>query len=197
VRSLPPALFDQVAATFYAGALGSSIRDLLDTWPQCRVLDVPCGTGSLAGLSAGASYFGLDVSPDRVDRARRKNPWLCLAVGDAAWLPFPSGTFDRVLVSGLFHHVDDALARAIVDELARVLHPNGRIVVLEAIWPRRWYNLPGSLARAMDEGKHVRNAEEYEPLWSHRFASDTIRFPMRFTLEYLLARLRLKTTTCD
>ena len=103
-------------------------------------------------------------------------------------------SLDRILAAGLFHHVNDALAQRILDEFARVLKPDGRVVVFEAIWPRNRCNLFGAFMRRMDEGKHVRVPEAYDALFTRRFAIRSRSFPARLGLDYLLETLVLKQT---
>ena len=55
--------------------------------------------------------------------------------GDAAALPFPDGTFRRVLLSYVLHHLEDP--RAALREAARVAAPGGRVVVHD-MDPTRW-----------------------------------------------------------
>jgi demethylmenaquinone methyltransferase/2-methoxy-6-polyprenyl-1,4-benzoquinol methylase len=103
-----------------------------------RVLDIAGGTGDLARAFApkvGAS--GLVVHTDineamlRTGRDRLVDEGLVLpsTICDAEKLPFREGTFDLVSVAfGLRNmtHKDGALA-----EMARVLKPGGRLLVLE------------------------------------------------------------------
>jgi ubiquinone/menaquinone biosynthesis C-methylase UbiE len=189
VRLLPSALFARVADVFYGASLRRSIAARLAAASGLRVLDVACGTGALATLTVPCSYYGVDVSLARLQRARR-NAASCLTVADASALPFPSRSFDRLLVCGLFHHVDDALALRIQAELARVTAADGYVVVLEAIWPRRFWNVTGAVVRLLDEGRFVRRASRYLQLWSRHFEVGAVEYPTRLSLECLLTTLR-------
>jgi demethylmenaquinone methyltransferase/2-methoxy-6-polyprenyl-1,4-benzoquinol methylase len=83
--------------------------------------------------------FGLDFSEAMLERARAKSSRLGISVeyvqGNALELPFEDRTFDAVTVGfGVRNLVD---LRAGLTELARVLRPGGRLVVLEITTPTR------------------------------------------------------------
>lgn len=103
--------------------------------PGQRALDVCCGTGdvALALARTGAQVTGLDFSPEMLAVARRRaqasNPPVDFVQGDALALPFADAAFDAVTISyGLRNLADFAAGLA---EMARVLRPGGRLVVLD------------------------------------------------------------------
>ena len=69
-----------------------------------------------------------DLSPGMLNQASAKG-CLLAARARAHRLPFPDGTFNRVLVTDAFHHFGDQ--PACIAELARVLAPGGRMVIEE------------------------------------------------------------------
>jgi ubiquinone/menaquinone biosynthesis C-methylase UbiE len=109
-----------------------------------RVLDVGCGTGTLAIETRqrvpGAKVTGLDADPAILERARRKarerGVELELVEGFSDRLPFEDGSFDVVLSSLFFHHIDRAVKEATARELMRVLGPGGRLHVADFGAPR-------------------------------------------------------------
>jgi SAM-dependent methyltransferase len=98
--------------------------------PESRVLDVGCGTGGYSvaiAAATGASVTGLDEAERFVARAREQPGPVEFVVGDAERLPFPDGSFDRVLFSLVLHQIGDP--EAAIREGARVLVHGGLVLV--------------------------------------------------------------------
>jgi len=108
--------------------------------PGARVLDVATGTGDLAvelssRVGPGGEVIGSDFSEEMLARARRKAPGLRFEWGNALELPYESGSFDAATVgfgARNFSDLDRGLA-----EMARVVRPGGRVVVLEITTPQK------------------------------------------------------------
>jgi ubiquinone/menaquinone biosynthesis C-methylase UbiE len=96
------------------------------------VLDVGCGTGLLTYPAAAAAgpagrVYGVDPDAAALAIARERRPSDVLWVrGDAARLPFATGSFDK-LVSTAFLY--DSGATEVLAECARVLAPGGRVAL--------------------------------------------------------------------
>jgi SAM-dependent methyltransferase len=91
------------------------------------VLEVGCGPGELAARIAhelGAVVSAIDSSPRMVELALARGVEAQLA--DVQALPFADGSFDCVVAAWMLYHVPD-LDRGL-DEIRRVLRPNGRLV---------------------------------------------------------------------
>ena len=119
------------------------LLDQADIKPSYRVLDIGCGTGSLAVLVKrrlpSVEMFGLDPDAQALARARRKAEQAKVAVqfdqGFAGALPYPDESFDRVLASMMFHHLPGAEKTAMLREARRVLRPGGRVEMLDFAGP--------------------------------------------------------------
>lgn len=120
-----------------------------------RVLDVGCGTGSLAvafrvSVGSTGSVQGIDASPEMVEVARRNASRagvdVDFRVGLAEALPFPNGSFDLVVSQLAIHHLPDDLRQPAFSEIYRVLKPDGRCLIVDFEPPR---SLPGRIVTRM------------------------------------------------
>jgi demethylmenaquinone methyltransferase / 2-methoxy-6-polyprenyl-1,4-benzoquinol methylase len=114
--------------------------DLARLKPGSRALDVATGTGDLAvelarRVAPGGEVIGSDFSEGMLERARTKAPELTWEWGNALELPYPDDSFDAATVgfgARNFADLDRGLA-----EMARVVRPGGRVVVLEITTPAK------------------------------------------------------------
>lgn len=108
--------------------------------PGEAVLDVACGTGTLAIaakrlVGSDGSVAGVDASTEMIVRARAKAKRsgldLTLVNGTAQELPFKDGQFDIVIGTLMLHHLSKPVRSAFVHEAARVLKPTGRLLLID------------------------------------------------------------------
>jgi demethylmenaquinone methyltransferase/2-methoxy-6-polyprenyl-1,4-benzoquinol methylase len=102
-----------------------------------RALDVATGTGDLAiALRArGAEVVGVDFAEKMLAIARQKAPDIDFRTGNALALDFGDNEFDAATVGFGARNFDD-LERGI-GEMARVVRPGGRVVILEITTPQK------------------------------------------------------------
>lgn len=116
-----------------------------------RVLDLGCGTGTLAiwlkQAVPGATVVGIDGDEKMLELARRKAVDAGVEVqfdrGLSNPLPYPNCSFVRVVSSLFFHHLVPDEKRATLHEAHRVLAPGGELHVAD------WGKPPNALLRAM------------------------------------------------
>jgi demethylmenaquinone methyltransferase / 2-methoxy-6-polyprenyl-1,4-benzoquinol methylase len=97
------------------------------------VLDCATGTGDLAiafkkRVGSGC-VTGTDFVPEMIELARKKSPHIEFEVADVTHLPYANDTFDVASISFGIRNVGDP--RRGISELARVVKPGGRVVILE------------------------------------------------------------------
>ena len=108
------------------------------------VLDVACGTGTLAILAKktvgrSGTVCGIDASPDMLARARSKAARATVEVrfenAAAQALPFADSSFDLALGTMMLHHLGRAARRELAVELRRVVKPGGRVILVDFARP--------------------------------------------------------------
>jgi demethylmenaquinone methyltransferase/2-methoxy-6-polyprenyl-1,4-benzoquinol methylase len=111
--------------------------ELAQVGPGSRALDVATGTGDLAIAmrERGADVVGVDFAEKMLEIARTKAPAIEFRTGNALALDFPDDDFDAATVGFGARNFDD-LDRGLA-EMARVVKPRGRVVVLEITTPQR------------------------------------------------------------
>lgn len=154
------AMFDRIAPRYdlmnrlMSGGLDGRWRRLAaaaaDISLGSRALDVCTGTGDLAFALAdrvgpNGSVIGVDFSEQMLGRATAKaaanGAPATFQVADALELPFGDSEFDGATVAFGARNLSD-LDRGLA-EMARVVRPGGRVVVLEITTPQRLRALNG------------------------------------------------------
>jgi demethylmenaquinone methyltransferase/2-methoxy-6-polyprenyl-1,4-benzoquinol methylase len=144
------AMFDRIAGVYdlMNGVMTAGLHhrwrsraaDLAQVRPGDRVLDVATGTGDLAvelasRVGPSGAVVGMDFSEAMLERARAKAPSLTFEAGDAQALSYDDDAFAAATVGfGARNFGDLALG---LSEMARVVQPGGRVVVLEITTPTK------------------------------------------------------------
>ena len=147
--------------------------------PGHRVLDIGCGTGTLAmlikRLHPDVDVVGLDPDPKALTRAKRKAERSAVSIrldqGFSHELPYPEASFDRVFSTFMFHHlmVDDR--EKTLYEVRRVLTPGGSLHMLDFVGTEasshgplaRYFRLESSAERQLRGA----NFNSHESGWIH------------------------------
>ena len=104
------------------------------------VLDVGCGTGTLAiaakrRVGTSGVVHGIDASPEMITRATRKAEKAAVDVvfrtAIIETLPFPDRQFDVVFSTMMLHHLPRSTREQGAREIRRVLKPGGRVLAVE------------------------------------------------------------------
>lgn len=134
-------LFGRVISFGRDKATREKLIELAAPVPGENVLDVGCGTGTLAiaikpRVGAGEVH-GIDASPEMIEVAKEKSAKdgadidFELALIEA--IPFPDASFDLVTSSLMLHHLPDDLKAKGFLEIRRVLKPGGRFMAMDFV----------------------------------------------------------------
>jgi ubiquinone/menaquinone biosynthesis C-methylase UbiE len=159
-------LYDPITRLLGLDRLRRALLDQAGLEPQHRVLDVGCGTGSLAvtikKLHPTVTVVGVDPDRKALARAERKARRTAALVrfdlGFADALAYPDASFDRVFSSMMFHHLESGVKEQSLREIRRVLRPGGRLELVD-FWSGRSHP-HGPLSRIVHSHAHVRDNVE-------------------------------------
>lgn len=181
-----------------AGAL-AALGELAALAPGDRALDVACGPGivSVHLARSGAEVVGLDLTPAMLGLARDRadgsgfGDRLSFVEGRMDDLPFDDGEFTAAVSRYALHHAADPAAAA--REMARVVQPAGRIVVVDfAAHPDPAIAAAYDEAERLRDPSHARNltAPEQRELFQILGFEvvDEVRYGLDAELESVLAR---------
>lgn len=132
-------LYDPLVKLMGAEGARKALLEQAAVRPGHRVLDIGCGTGTLAlfikRLHPDVRITGLDPDPKALARARRKAQRAGASIqfdhGFSDELPYPNASFDRVFSSFMFHHLDPPAREKTLREVKRVLAPEGGLHLLD------------------------------------------------------------------
>jgi ubiquinone/menaquinone biosynthesis C-methylase UbiE len=140
---------------------------LLGMQPGVRLLDAGCGRGEvlLAAAALGVQVAGVDYSEAAVEIARetvREVPGAEVERADVAELPWPDGSFDRILMGDVIEHLDSDHRVRAVRELRRVLRPGGRVLIHTSpngLFTRRVWPVARLFLKAIGQREAVGNMD--------------------------------------
>ena len=144
-------LYDRVVAlTTRERTFKRALLDQAAIEPGHQVLDVGCGTGTLAIAAQrrqpGGRASALDADPAvlaiAARKARQAGADIAFDLGRSSALPYADERFDRVLSSLFFHHLSWGDKLLTVREMHRVLRPGGELHVAD------WGRAGGLVSRA-------------------------------------------------
>ncbi len=138
-------------------------RELLDRFARDveglgEVCDMGCGPGHVARYlrDAGASVFGLDLSPGMVEQARKLNPDIPFRQGNMMGLDIPDETLAGIAAFYAIVNIPEESLPSVFGEMVRVLRPRGLLLL------------------AFHMGDEVLREEE---LWGQQVSMDFLMFP--------------------
>lgn len=125
-------------------ALRTMTVTLAQVKPGDCVLEIGCATGTLslaAKRQAGptGSVFGIDIIPGMIEVSQKKAAQAKLDVvfqlGSIDNIPFPNDNFDVVMCSFMIFHMSEKVRNKGIEEIYRVLKPQGKLLVLDLALP--------------------------------------------------------------
>ena len=135
--------------------------DYIDAEAMC-ILDIGCSTGVCGQEifdTENSDYIGIDVTIKYIEYACQAHKHGKYMVMDGRNLDFPDDSFDLVSFIGVLHHMDDAVAKACLEEVHRVIKPTGHLIVAEPVFTAN--ALASNVLLSLDRGDFIRESAEY------------------------------------
>ena len=162
--SLP--LYDPIVKLLGGDKARKVLIDQAAFQPGHRVLDIGCGTGTVA-IEIKRRYpdleiVGIDPDPKALARARRKAAKAGVSIqfeqGFGDELPYAEASFDRVISSFMFHHLPAEEKVKTLRAVRRVLKPGGRFHLLDFERPQSGTH--GLIARLFHSSERMKDNSE-------------------------------------
>ena len=139
-----PEGYDRGMRILTLGRIDRLKRQIAERWvsPGDQVLEIGCGTGSLAALmlERGAEVLGIDVSDAMLEVARESAPDAQLAHITATEIEkLGAGRFDRVVATLSLSELSADEIRHVLRGAFVVLEPGGTLIIADEVRPRRWW----------------------------------------------------------
>ncbi len=155
-----------------------------------RVLDLGCGTATLTVLikemHPQAQVVGLDGDPEVLETARSKAAKAGVNItfdqGMTFALPYPDGSFDRVLSSLMFHHLNRENKYKTMSQVLRVLRPGGEFLLADLGKQHGLAYLIGLILARLEEG--VDNVKGLLPGMLREVGFEQVEEVARFRMPY-------------
>ncbi|MFC6733953.1 class I SAM-dependent methyltransferase [Haladaptatus sp. DYSN1] len=127
--------------------------------------ELGCGYGRLSPWIAEFSdeHTAVDFDIDALERARQLYPEIRFVEMDATELNFSDGAFDLAVTWTVLHHIPNEIIKGAIEELKRIVGPDGRIVIAELV------------AGKENKMTWIRSEEQYEELFSPFEIQKTLR----------------------
>ncbi len=138
------------------------VNEYIQPTPGCSVLDVGCGPAAILELLQYVKYIGLDHNPNYIATATKKyglkGTFICADVDQLS--DYGLKTFDRIIILGVMHHLDDAQLAQLMMSLKDRLNHGGVLITFDVAFEDK-QNFVAKLLAKNDRGKFVRTKEQY------------------------------------
>lgn len=181
-RGLYRILESPIPYTLLQRSLGATrvYHELVDRFlalePGMRVLDVGAGTATLRNVLGDVAYTALEPNPKYVRQMRDRFALGSETVveGTTAAMSGLEGPYDRIIMFGLLHHLDDDAATDAFRRAAEILSGTGRLVALDNGFHPGQGRTSRFLAK-IDRGANVRKHDGYAALARPFFGSVDVK----------------------
>ena len=138
------------------------VKEYIQPTNGCTVLDVGCGPAAILDFLPNVKYIGLDHNPKYIASATKKfgakGAFICAGVDQLN--DHGLQTFDRIIILGVMHHLDDQQLTQLMTSLRNRLNSEGVLITFDGAYEDKQNFIAKALARN-DRGKFVRTKDQY------------------------------------
>jgi len=150
------------------------VNEVIRAEPGMRVLDVGCGTANILNFLPEVTYVGIDHNPDYIAKARQvfesRGTFIAVDVNDDAFRQV--GSFDRVIMLGVLHHLNDNECTRLMQSVFKCMAPTAKLITFDNALVKHQHVVARLLAKA-DRGRFSRSPEGYRALIETAFEIKT------------------------
>lgn len=162
-----------------------------------RILDLGCGTATILTSMSNVEYIGIDNNSryikKAVERFGHRGKFICADLSDE--IVATLGTFDKILLLGVMHHLPDESIKQIMALITKLLSPQGVLITMDPAIEEDQHPIASILIR-MDRGRFVRSKDDYVALIQSKLSivdqttlHDLNRMP--YTHAFIKAKLKI------
>ena len=141
--------------------------------PGEELLDLGCGTGGLLNHLPELNYLGYDPSEKYIKSAKaayENHMNISFSSGDLHEFAFNEDSFDKVVLLGVLHHVDDDVANTLLSIGHLALKKGGFLISMD-MCERAGINMFAKWMNRFDRGNFIRTEKQYKYLLSNHFTN--------------------------
>lgn len=162
------------------------VSNMLKLEKNALILDIGCGPADILDyLPKDVQYWGFDISDAYISNAKKKygsrGNFFCKYLDEQDIHALPK--FDRVLLTGVLHHMDDDVALQVLDLAKLALKPNGILITVDPCLCEGQNPIARFLIMK-DRGQNVRKESEYSSLISQVFQNAQTQVVHKFWVPY-------------
>lgn len=162
-----------------------------------RILDLGCGTATILTSMSNVEYIGIDNNSryvkKAVERFGHQGKFICADLNGE--IVATLGTFDKILLLGVMHHLSDESIEQIMALITKLLRPQGVLMTMDPAFEENQHPIARIMAR-LDRGKFVRSKDDYVALIQSKLSivdqttlHDLNRMP--YTHAFIKAKLKI------
>jgi demethylmenaquinone methyltransferase/2-methoxy-6-polyprenyl-1,4-benzoquinol methylase len=193
-----PAVYDRRMRFITLGRVDMIKEDIVSRWikPGQRVLEIGCGTGSLAAMinKKGARVTGIDISEDMLEIARGNAPMARFIHMTAVEIDrFRGSGFDCIVATLSLSELTEDEIDIVLEESAKILKDKGRLIIADEVVPEKlWQRLLSRAIRIpLTVVTYILAQETSHPLRDIVKKLTGSGFQVIYTKDYLLGTLRM------